>query len=230
MYVKSFICIPNPCMLEAKRAAAPLWKAARLWSAISLLCFNMGFQLFHSISPLSFFRALFLSYLAFSSLSPNNLFYLLSPTITPFLIIVSILFLFFFLLDGGPGAPALHWGVPLPAAALGRHVGAGAPSPLRRIGVCTTAEEACHTLRWAFYICFAGAYVIYQSAEQRWIRSLMQIRSSHMAWSIWEHFRLKRKKKKQKKKKMQLWRIQILAPRGNLHIVSIIAIYLFVQG
>lgn len=111
MCAKSFICIPNLCMLEAKRAAAPLRKAARLWSAISLLCFNMGFQLFHSISPLSFFRALFLSYLAFSSLSPNNLFYLLSPTITPFLIIVSILFLcFFFSLDGGPGAPALRWG------------------------------------------------------------------------------------------------------------------------
>lgn len=59
---------------------------------IHLLCFNVDFLLFHSISPLSFFRARFLPYLAFSSLSPNNLSYLLFPTITPFLTIVSFPF------------------------------------------------------------------------------------------------------------------------------------------
>lgn len=73
---------------------------------------------FHYFGPLSSFRALFLSYLAFSSLSLNNLFYLLSPPITPFLIIVSIpLFVcvggFFHLTEAGEGGPCSALGLPL---------------------------------------------------------------------------------------------------------------------
>lgn len=63
---------------------------------VPLLRSAAALRLFHCAPPLSFLRALFLSYLAFSSLSPNNLFNLLSPTITPFLVIVSILFFFSF--------------------------------------------------------------------------------------------------------------------------------------
>lgn len=55
------------------------------------------------LAPLSFLRALLLSYLAFPSLSPHNPFSLLSPTVTPFLIIVSIR-LFILSICGGLGA------------------------------------------------------------------------------------------------------------------------------
>lgn len=141
---------------------------------ISLLPVHMGLQLFPSSPPLSLFRALFLSYLAFSSLSPNNLFYLLSPTISPFLVIVSIpffCFIFYFSLDGGLGAPALHWGlllqpqrcwswssIPFPWDWCPQHCKRDSPHPNE------------HFISDIFYI----------SAELC-IRSGMQIRSSHMA-------------------------------------------------
>lgn len=188
--------------LETNKAAAPLWKqlACDQSSFCSILTWAFNCFTLVLLSPLSFFRALLLSYLAFSSLSPSNLFYLLSPTITPFLIIVSIPFFCSFAWSR-PGGPSSVLGAPRPASALSWHLGAGALSPACRLVLCAIAGEARHALRRALYICFAGADVIYQSAEQQWIRSLMQIRSSHMARSIWEHFRLKRKKKKEKTEK-----------------------------
>lgn len=84
------------------------------------------------LAPLSFLRALLLSYLAFPSLSPHNLFYLLSPTVTPFLVIVSIS-LFVLSLCGGlgvlsvPGVPAS----PTPRAVQGVHCRAGTVSALQ---------------------------------------------------------------------------------------------------
>lgn len=124
---------------------------------ISLLPVHMGLQLFLSSSPLSLFRALFLSYLAFSSLSPNNLFYLLSPTITPFLVIVSIpffkifvLFFIFHLMEA--------WGPLLCAGGSSyshKDVGAGAASPSHQIGVLSTQDSPHpnqHCISDIFYI------------------------------------------------------------------------------
>lgn len=116
-----------------------------LCSLISLLPVHMGLQLFPSSSPLSLFRALFLSYLAFSSLSPDNLFDLLSPTISPFLVIVSIPFfcfiLFYFSLDGGLGA-LLCAGV-----SSNSH-----NSPSHQIRVLSTAEGTLPTPMSIFYL------------------------------------------------------------------------------
>lgn len=114
-------------------------------SLISLLPVHMGLQLFHSSSPLSLFRALFLSYLAFSSLSPNNLFYLLSPTISPFLVIVSIpfffiLFFYFHLMEA--------WG-PLLCAGVSSY---SHNSPSHRGGVLSTAEGTLPTPVSIFYL------------------------------------------------------------------------------
>lgn len=128
------------------------------------------------LAPLSFLRALLLSYLAFPLLSPHNLFCLLSPTVTPFLVIVSIP-LFVLSLCGGPGAPQCWESLP-----------ALHPGPCK---VCTAGLALC--------VCFAGPSTSYQVAEQHRIWPYMQIRSSHVARSIWEHFRLKREKKKEDK-------------------------------
>jgi len=57
--------------------------------------------------------------------------------------------------------------------------------------VCTVGLALC--------VCFAGASASYQSAERHRIWPYVQVRSSHMARSIWEHFRLKREKKKEDK-------------------------------
>lgn len=86
------------------------------------------------LAPLSFLRALLLSYLAFPLLSPHNLFYLLSPTVTPFLVIVSIP-LFVLSLCGGPRAPQCWESLPAPHPGLCK--------------VCTAGLALC--------VCFAGA-------------------------------------------------------------------------
>lgn len=78
------------------------------------------------LAPLSFLRALLLSYLAFPSLSPHNPFYLLSPTVTPFLIIVSIRLFVLSICEAW--GPSQCWGVPASPTAVavqGVHCGAG---------------------------------------------------------------------------------------------------------